>query len=1694
MSGFSRGISVWFVFSTFSAVCVGQAQHISPLIDARNIRVLDAVDGVIVGPITGACCVDGACMAGVTMRRCQEQLCGQWRGAGSTCQGQVCLSVLGGVCCVNGVCSLTIRGPNECSCAGGTFLTSAAGCGTTICPGGALGACCVDGVCVVDVTQQECVVNQCGAWLGAGTGCAPGACPAGGAGVCCTSSLCDGSVGEDACECGGGAWFAGTDCAIFTCPDPVGRCCRAGSCSDVTEVGCNAICGVWGGENTSCAGGPLGCFGAIGACCVGDACMPGLGATTCTCEGGTWFGGESCAVSGATDCNQDGLIDLCAPGLDCNGNLTPDDCEEDCNGNLVPDDCDITSGFSLDCNVNGVPDDCDLSAGTSPDCNGNMIPDECETGSDCNGNQIPDECEIGGDCNGNGVLDECELDPDCSANFGLDCNFDGFLNECDPDCQPNGFSDVCDLVNEISIDCAGGGAGVGSAFFGQLLHNGNCQVCHGFGGFGKTAPNHRGHSRFFYEWKTSGCVFHLGGTFEFTPDELANLEAWLSDLGGGGNGVPDECEGLADCDGDGVADECVLASGMDADCNGNGVPDGCDLSSLFSNDCNVNGIPDECEGLPDCNGNLIPDECEGLQDCNADGVPNVCDPDCNVNGRSDICEILAGNVVDCDGNLVPDSCEADCNGNGVVDACDISGGTSPDLNGNGVPDECEVDCNGNNVPDELDIEPFDVGKTVGVQPGVGGAIPDCAGSGDAFVEVAIPVDFGVDCGSVEHLVVGLNVDHTWVGDLVVELESPSGTVIALVSRAGLDEIQPFCGSDECCGASNQGLDVTFDDGGVASIESPPPGPFAIVGEFRPDAGATGLSAALGAFSGEGECGTWLLRVHDGSELDTGVVQSVELRFELFAVSGDCNGNGVPDECDISGGTSGDCNGNGLPDDCEDCNGNGIADICELQLGAADDCNFNGLLDECELFFDCNGNGVLDECDLAGGLDVDCDGNGVPDGCDLAGTAGLVVSSLGRNSVVRYNLASSSFLGEFVTANEGGLSQPAGLAFLPNGDLLVGDVTSATIRRFDGATGSHVGDFSIDPSAVSIDLEVSPHTGNVLALSFALGVVEEFDISTGASLGIFATLPPPPLGNPSGLNMTFGPDGNLYISTTVPPDVVAFDGVTGVLIGSFVSGGNLMSPHGLTFGPNGNLFVADAVADSVQEFDGTTGVYVGDFVPAIAGATGTFSFVPIGFGPDGGFYLGYSGSNAVAYYDGVTGTLLEVYDNPGGALQLGLDLAFQPASGDCDANGVPDQCEDCNGNDLADACDIAGGVSPDVNGNGVPDECEGADVLLSLVVRASASASDTVTTLPKSDSSIGQGGAFVAELWGTDRGVLNTGLEAVYADLSFDPAVVQVVGVQHRSPFFGSVGGLVDNVAGVVSGLGGTDSGASGAGLEPGWARIAIVEFTTSACDTGTPLLLSSASQGVSAVGRGLIDPADIDFGSSSIAIGSACVYNLDGTDPINAGDFGIFAACWLTGVGDPGFDPNCDFDCSGFVDAGDFGWFAGVFGQSCDSLSEGDYPPCRRCGTTAAAQVLPGGVSVTWQVGSVERQGDGSAVIELLVRDDDPDSEGVAGVYVDVRLSDAVVAERVVVASEFSKFVVAARREGRVWRVGGATMESVKGVGKWQVFARIVVREEIVAPDVAELISVEAMDVSRRGAGWVPTGGVRVIEPVKADR
>ena len=127
----------------------------------------------------------------------------------------------------------------------------------------------------------------------------------------------------------------------------------------------------------------------------------------------------------------------------------------------------------------------------------------------------------------------------------------------------------------------------------------------------------------------------------------------------------------------------------------------------------------------------------------------------------------------------------------------------------------------------------------------------------------------------------------------------------------------------------------------------------------------------------------------------------EARTHQLVVSGDCNMNSVPDDCDVSSGTSDDCHNcceTGHGAGCTDvsieacvcafdpycCNTNWdslcVSEVTSLGCGICGELA-NGIPDECEP--DCDLNGVADSCDIAAGTHEDCNQNGVPDSCDIA---------------------------------------------------------------------------------------------------------------------------------------------------------------------------------------------------------------------------------------------------------------------------------------------------------------------------------------------------------------------------------------------------------------------------------------------------------------------------------------------------------------------------------------------------------------------------------------------------------------------------------------------------------------------------------------------------------------------------------------
>ena len=124
-------------------------------------------------------------------------------------------------------------------------------------------------------------------------------------------------------------------------------------------------------------------------------------------------------------------------------------------------------------------------------------------------------------------------------------------------------------------------------------------------------------------------------------------------------------------------------------------------------------------------------------------------------------------------------------------------------------------------------------------------------------------------------------------------------------------------------------------------------------------------------------GEWILQIIDTGNGATGALAGWDLELVTFPFDQDCNGDGEPDICtndDAQFGTG-------------DCNGNGISDQCEIANDPTLDCNLNARLDVCEdlgFFDDCDEDDVIDICQIAADPSLDSNNNFILDACEDLG--------------------------------------------------------------------------------------------------------------------------------------------------------------------------------------------------------------------------------------------------------------------------------------------------------------------------------------------------------------------------------------------------------------------------------------------------------------------------------------------------------------------------------------------------------------------------------------------------------------------------------------------------------------------------------------------------------------------------------------
>jgi DNA-binding beta-propeller fold protein YncE len=244
----------------------------------------------------------------------------------------------------------------------------------------------------------------------------------------------------------------------------------------------------------------------------------------------------------------------------------------------------------------------------------------------------------------------------------------------------------------------------------------------------------------------------------------------------------------------------------------------------------------------------------------------------------------------------------------------------------------------------------------------------------------------------------------------------------------------------------------------------------------------------------------------------------------------------------------------------------------------------------------------------------------PEGVVFGPDGNLYVSSR-SNEVLRYDGEKGNFIGVFASGH--GLFDPAGIAFGgPGNDLFVASGSSDDglqgnqILRFDGATGAF--EAVVDPAnAAGLDdpeavvfgpdgllyVASTPETGN--------GEVLRYDPATNLFHSTFIPSATSQIQDPTG--MVFMPNGDLLLSSAETSEVKRYDGTTGALIGTFVTAhsGGLNEAEGMAFAPNGNLLVASELGNAVLEYNGTTGAFVREFVAANSGKLSEPTFITFG---------------------------------------------------------------------------------------------------------------------------------------------------------------------------------------------------------------------------------------------------------------------------------------------------------------------------------------------------------------------------------------------------------------------------------------------------------------------------------------------------
>jgi MYXO-CTERM domain-containing protein len=445
-----------------------------------------------------------------------------------------------------------------------------------------------------------------------------------------------------------------------------------------------------------------------------------------------------------------------------------------------------------------------------------------------------------------------------------------------------------------------------------------------------------------------------------------------------GNGVDEDCSGADDTlDADADGEDSITCGGLDCD----------DTDAAILSTADVDGdLVFACDG--DCDDNdasifpgaveiacdTIDNDCDGFDGVGDDGLSDVdgdgetpCGGDCD----DTLGSVNSSGVETCNG--LDNDCNGvigiDLDGDGATSCGDVDCDDADPLVFPGAPEVCDgadVDSNCDGNLDGFDPTTDAVLQTDTFSGSVG-PIPVTGTGGSSSTQASFTTTAAATLDIILDINVTLDLTHTWAGDLVMTLTSPTGTSVLLV--------------DELGGSGDNYTNTTFDDQAAASITSSSP-PF--TGTFRPQ-------GSLADFNGEAADGVWTLDVVDNYNFDSGAMNSWTIEIlSATDVDLDDDGNNLCSDCNdtdpaIFVGAVEIC-GNGIDEDCS-----GADDALDVDTDGEDsltcggtDCDDADILVNAAATEICN-DAIDNDCDEATVdiFDGDLDGDLCDTDCDDA---------------------------------------------------------------------------------------------------------------------------------------------------------------------------------------------------------------------------------------------------------------------------------------------------------------------------------------------------------------------------------------------------------------------------------------------------------------------------------------------------------------------------------------------------------------------------------------------------------------------------------------------------------------------------------------------------------------------------------------